>query len=484
MTRHRDHRHRRAGHQRPRRPTTSSAPSRTPRSSSRARPSPGSARPPRRRRPTSRSTPAAARCCPGFVDSHSHLVFAGDRAAEFAARMAGERYAAGGIRTTVAATRAATDEQLTSHVARLVAGDAPPGHHHGRDQERLRPDRPRRGAQPRGRATVHRGDDVPRRPRGARRAPTPEEYVALVTGPMLEACAPHARWIDAFCERGRVRRRPGAGRARGRGRGRAARAAARQPARARDPAYGWPASSGLAAVDHCTYLTDADVAALRDSGTIATLLPGRRVLDPAALPRRPPAARRRRPGRAGHRLQPRLVLHQLDAALHRARRPRDGDDPGRGGARRHRDAVRPRSTATTSAPSRPAGGPTSCCSTRPRHVHLAYRPGVPLVAATWIGGPARLIPVRRRHPTRPASRRALASRGPRDPKRRRSTTPASTTSRRLRPSPASGRSARPVVVLRGPSSSRRSSPRDSPISGPSPARPEASMEASRPATGQ
>ena len=57
---------------------------------------------------------------PGFVDSHSHLVFAGDRAAEFAARMAGESYAAGGIRTTVAATRAATDEQLTAHVARLV----------------------------------------------------------------------------------------------------------------------------------------------------------------------------------------------------------------------------------------------------------------------------------------------------------------------------------------------------------------------------
>ena len=58
---------------------------------------------------------------PGFVDSHSHLVFAGDRAQEFAARMAGESYAAGGIRTTVAATRAATDEELTSHVARLVA---------------------------------------------------------------------------------------------------------------------------------------------------------------------------------------------------------------------------------------------------------------------------------------------------------------------------------------------------------------------------
>src|SRR6478752_8861974 len=58
---------------------------------------------------------------PGFVDSHSHLVFAGDRSAEFAARMAGESYTGGGIRTTVAATRAATDEQLTATVARHVA---------------------------------------------------------------------------------------------------------------------------------------------------------------------------------------------------------------------------------------------------------------------------------------------------------------------------------------------------------------------------
>src|SRR6185437_566637 len=97
----------------------------------------------------------------------SHLVFAGDRAAEFAARMAGESYAAGGIRTTVAATRAATDEQLTSHVARLFTPE-----------------------------TTFLGAHVV--PSGT----TPEEYVALVTGPMLEACAPHARWIDAFCETG------------------------------------------------------------------------------------------------------------------------------------------------------------------------------------------------------------------------------------------------------------------------------------------
>ena len=57
---------------------------------------------------------------PGFVDSHAHLVFAGDRAEEFAARMAGRPYTAGGIRTTVEATRAAPDEQLRAGVARLV----------------------------------------------------------------------------------------------------------------------------------------------------------------------------------------------------------------------------------------------------------------------------------------------------------------------------------------------------------------------------
>src|SRR3954467_4531655 len=58
---------------------------------------------------------------PGFVDSHAHLVFAGDRAREFAPRMAGEPYAAGGIRTTVAATRAATEAELDANTARLVA---------------------------------------------------------------------------------------------------------------------------------------------------------------------------------------------------------------------------------------------------------------------------------------------------------------------------------------------------------------------------
>src|SRR4051812_28244423 len=138
---------------------------------------------------------------PGFVDSHSHLVFAGDRSAEFAARMAGEAYAAGGILTTVAATRSATDEQLTSHVAHLVAEMRRQGtttveiksgyglsvHDEARSLAvaRLFTDE-----------TTFLGAHV------VPEDTTPDEYVALVTGPMLEACAPHARWIDAFCEAG------------------------------------------------------------------------------------------------------------------------------------------------------------------------------------------------------------------------------------------------------------------------------------------
>ena len=138
---------------------------------------------------------------PGFVDSHSHLVFAGDRAAEFAARMTGTPYAAGGIRTTVAATRAATDEQLTGHVARLVAEMRRQGtttveiksgygltvHDEARSLAVARQFTEE---------TTYLGAHVV--PEGT----TVEEYVELVTGPMLEAARPHARWVDVFCERG------------------------------------------------------------------------------------------------------------------------------------------------------------------------------------------------------------------------------------------------------------------------------------------
>jgi imidazolonepropionase len=211
---------------------------------------------------------------PGFVDSHSHLVFAGDRAAEFAARMAGERYDGGGIRSTVAATRAATDEQLTANLVRLLGEMRRQGtttvevkSGYGlsvRDEARslaiaarLTPETTFLGAHV-----------VP-----SDHADDPAGYVDLVTGEMLDACAPHARWVDVFCERGafdadQARAVLAAGTARGLG----GRMHANQLGHG--PGVQLACELGLAAVDHCTYLSDADVDALASSETVATLLPG------------------------------------------------------------------------------------------------------------------------------------------------------------------------------------------------------------------
>ena len=140
---------------------------------------------------------------PGFVDSHSHLVFAGDRAEEFSARMTGTPYSAGGIRTTVAATRAASDEQLAANLARLVdemrrqgtttvevkSGYGLTVHDEARSLALARQVTEE---------TTFLGAHVV----APEYADDPAAYVDLVTGPMLDACAPHARWIDVFCETG------------------------------------------------------------------------------------------------------------------------------------------------------------------------------------------------------------------------------------------------------------------------------------------
>ncbi len=211
---------------------------------------------------------------PGFVDSHSHLVFAGDRAAEFDARMAGQPYAAGGIRTTVAATRAATDEVLRANVVRLVTEM----HRQGSTTVEIKSGygltvadeaRALRIARESTPETTFLGAHVV----PAEYAEDPAGYVALVTGPMLAAAAPHARWIDVFCERGafdddQARAVLAAGAAAGlRGRLHANQLG-------EGPGVQLAAELGLTAVDHCTYLSDLDVAALRESGTVATLLPG------------------------------------------------------------------------------------------------------------------------------------------------------------------------------------------------------------------
>ena len=200
---------------------------------------------------------------PGFVDRHTHLVFGGDRAAEFEARMAGRRYEAGGIRSTVAATRAATDEELRTRLAGFVAEMLAQGtttfeikSGYGltsADEERL----------VRLAAEVTAGGHLPRR---ARRAGRVRRTTATTTSTsssatMLEACAPHARWIDVFCETGAFtleesRRILEAGIAAG--------LQPRVHASQLGPGDGvrLAVELGAASVDHCTYLSDEDVAAL------------------------------------------------------------------------------------------------------------------------------------------------------------------------------------------------------------------------------
>lgn len=211
---------------------------------------------------------------PGFVDSHTHLVFGGDRVDEFEARMRGERYAAGGIRSTVAATRAATDAELRARLAGFVAELRAQGtttfevkSGYGLDvptEERL----VRLAREVTEEVTFLGAHVVP-----AEFADRADEYVDLVVGEMLEVCAPHAKWIDVFCESGaftpeQSRRVLEAGAARGLG----VRVHASQLGEG--PGVQLAVELDAAAVDHCTYLSEADVRALAASNTVATLLPG------------------------------------------------------------------------------------------------------------------------------------------------------------------------------------------------------------------
>lgn len=216
---------------------------------------------------------AAGACViPGFVDSHSHLMFAGDRADEFEARMAGRKYEAGGIRRTVAATRAASDDQLLARATGLLAEmraqgtttvEIKSGYGLTVDDE----ERSLRLASTLTPETTFLGAHVV--PDGIGR----DDYVDLVVGEMLERCAPYAKWIDVFCDtgaftEGEARRIILAGRELGLG--------ARLHAAQLGPSGGVRLAIELdaASVDHCTYLSDEDVAALAASSTVATLLPG------------------------------------------------------------------------------------------------------------------------------------------------------------------------------------------------------------------
>ncbi len=211
---------------------------------------------------------------PGFVDSHAHLMFAGDRAAEFSARMSGEAYSAGGIRTTVAATRAATDEELEANLLRLTKEMRSNGittfetkSGYGLTVE----DEVRAlaiAAKHTSETTFLGAHVIPSEFEG--RA---NDYVSLVTGEMLTRVAESAKWVDVFCDRGaftveQAREILMAGKAAG--------LLPRIHANQLEQGGGIQLAVEMdcASADHCTHFNQADIDALAGSNTVATLLPG------------------------------------------------------------------------------------------------------------------------------------------------------------------------------------------------------------------
>jgi imidazolonepropionase len=322
---------------------------------------------------------------PGFVDSHAHLVFGGERSAEFAARMAGVPYQAGGIRTTVAATREASDGQLRANLDRLAREmlrqgtttlECKSGYGLTVSDER--------------RSVALAAEVTPEVTFLGAHVVAPEfdgdpaGYVDLVCGPMLAACAPHARWIDVFCEEGAF----GADAARqviaaGRAAGLLPRVHANQLRPG--PGVRVAVESGAASADHCTYLTDADVDALATGTTVATLLPGvefstrhpypdaRRLLGAGATVA---LATDCNPGSCFTSSMPlciALAVREMRmttqeavwAATAGGARALRRDDVGHLGVGARADLL------LLDAPS---------------HAYLAYRPGVPLVTAVWQAG--------------------------------------------------------------------------------------------------
>jgi imidazolonepropionase len=329
---------------------------------------------------------ASGRCVlPGFVDSHTHLVFAGDRAEEFAQRMAGVPYAAGGIQTTVDATRSATGAELRALAAARRAESVAAGITHTEIKSGYALDV--EGEARLCALAAQFTDDVTFL--GAHLVPAeyrsdPEAYVALVCGAMLSACAPHCRWIDVFCESGAFdadesRAVLEAGAAAGLG----LRVHGNQLGPG--PGVALAVELGAASVDHCTFLTAADIDALVHSDTVATLLPAtefatrqpypdaRALLDAGA---QVAIATNCNPGSSyttSMSLCIALAVREMHMTVAEAVAAAT-----LGGARalRREDIGR----------LRPGCRGDAVILDAPTPAHLAYRPGVPLIAATVLGG--------------------------------------------------------------------------------------------------
>lgn len=210
---------------------------------------------------------------PGFVDSHTHLVFGGDRAEEFEARMSGKPYSAGGIRTTVAATRNSNNDVLVANARRLASEALQTGTTtlETKSGYGLSVVDEMRSLQVANAITTESTF------LGAHVVPAESQvnaYVDLVCGEMLAQCAPHAKWIDVFCDRGafevdHARAILQAGAKAGLG----LRIHANQLQHGGGVQLG--VELGVASCDHCTHLDQADITALADTKgkTVATLLP-------------------------------------------------------------------------------------------------------------------------------------------------------------------------------------------------------------------
>ncbi|MFD9080227.1 imidazolonepropionase [Streptomyces erythrochromogenes] len=324
---------------------------------------------------------------PGFVDSHSHLVFAGDRTQEFNARMSGRAYSAGGIRTTVAATRAASDAELEANLVRHLdearrQGTTTFETKSGYGLTVADEARALRIAAAHTDEVTYLGAHIV----SPDYAEDPAGYVDLVTGEMLAACAPYARWVDVFCEKGafdgdQARAILTAGAAAGL----IPRVHANQLSHG--PGVQLAVELEAASADHCTHLTDADVDALAQAAdtTVATLLPGaefstraqwpdaRRLIDAGATVALSTDCN---PGSSYTSSMPfciALAVRDMrmtpDEALWAATA---------GGAR----ALRRGDIGVLT----PGARADLAQLDAPSHVHLAYRPGVPLVSAVWQKG--------------------------------------------------------------------------------------------------
>ncbi|WP_253814613.1 imidazolonepropionase [Nocardia amikacinitolerans] len=322
---------------------------------------------------------------PGFVESHSHLVFAGERAEEFAARMSGAAYAAGGIRTTIAATRAADDEQLAANVRRLMDESVRSGSttvecktgYGQTTEDELR------SALVAGRFT----DEVTLL---AAHVPPPEyagradEYVEMVCRDMIPACAPHVKWIDVFCERGAFTREQSEAVLRaGVAHGLTPRVHGNQLGAG--PGVRLAVELGAASVDHVSYVTAADIDALAGSPTVATLLPAadfctrnsypdaRALLDSGVTVALGADCN---PGTSYTTSLPfciALAVRELRMTPEEAVWAATA-----GGAR----ALRRDDIGSLRVGSRA----DALALDAPAYLHLAYRPGVPLVRSVWRGG--------------------------------------------------------------------------------------------------